>query len=62
MDAKRYVRVKVSFSDAELELLRAQAKAEGRTLAGLIWARALRLDEETARRFLDDALAELDAA
>lgn len=44
VDAKRYVRVKVSFSEPELEQLRAEAKAEGRTLAGLIWARALRME------------------
>lgn len=52
---KRYRRVQVSFSDAELAQLRAEAKAEGRTLAGLIWARALKIESSTRPRslFLD---------
>jgi hypothetical protein len=62
VDAKRYVRVKVSFSESELEQLRAEAKAEGRTLAGLLWARALRIEERKAHRFLEGELAAADAA
>lgn len=52
VEAKRYVRVKVSYSDSELAELRAAAKTAGKTVARLIWERSLRKDSPR-QLFLD---------